>query len=128
MAFEDAFPLFHQGPLSDLTFAYVHADIGASGAPTVAASATSRGFNITRTNTGIYSLTFPKCKFCLPLGDVRPDDITDITDARKVNVAKNIDATSGAVVFHTCSVDGTEDDAEDPVSGSEIVFLVLLGF
>lgn len=125
MAFEDAFPLFHQGPLSDLTFAYVHADIGASGAPTVAAAATSRGFNITRSDVGTYSLTFPKCKFCLPIGQVRPDSLTTEASHLEVTIAPNIDATTGAVAFTT----GDESDTDqDPASGSEIVFLVLLGF
>lgn|SRR5690606_24895448 len=131
MPFADSFPVRAMGPRTDLSFAYVHADIGASGAPTIDEAKTTAGFSITRSGTGTYSLTFPKCRFCLPIGDVRPDDTADETDARKVNVAKDLDPTSGAVTFTTQEyVDVTADTSTiaDPVSGSEIVFIVLLGF
>lgn len=124
MAFEDAFPLFHQGPRSDLTIAYVHADIGASGEPTIDATKTSRGFNITRNSEGNYQLVFPKCKFCLPQGQVRPNAVAT-EQSPFLLVEKDIDATTGTVNF----VCGTEADSEAELAdGSEIVFLVLLGF
>ena len=128
MAFDDSTMLRWLGPQTEMYVCHVHADIGATGAPTINSTRTPAGFNITRTNTGIYALAFPKCKFISVIGDVRPNDITDVTDGRKVNVAKDIDATSGSVVFHTSSTDDTEDDAEDPTSGSEIVFHVQIGF
>lgn len=128
MAFEDTFPVFAHGPRNDLGIAYVHADIGGTGAPTIDTRQTSAGFTITRSNDGIYALNFPKCKYVLPIGQVRPDDLTDVTDARVVQIAKNIDATTGTVVFQTAQLNATADAAIDPVSGSEIIFIVLLGF
>lgn len=125
MAFEQAFPLFALGPRADLNIAYVHADIGATGAPTVDSAKTCAGFNVTRNSDGNYNLVFPKCKFCLPMGAVRPTTLATEADARQVYVAPDLDATTGTVIFTT----GTEADTEiDPTSGSEIVFLILLGF
>lgn len=142
MPFADSFPVRAKGPFTDLCFAYVHADIGGSGVATMDDSRTSSGFVVTRTaNAGEYTLKFPNCRFCLPIGDVRLDDYDDRLDVRKVAIEKNIDPTTGTVNFSTIAPadtvvdDGsgnidsiTLGDVADPASGSEIVFIVLLGY
>jgi hypothetical protein len=127
MGFDDSTMLRWLGPQTEMYVCHVHADIGASGEPTINSTRTPAGFNITLTSAGIYALVFPKCKFISVIGDVRTDDITDVADTRKVNVAKDIDATTGTVAFHTASV-GAADDALEPISGSEIIFHVQIGF
>lgn len=116
------------GPQTEMYVCHVHADIGATGAPTINRTRTPSGFDITRSDDGVYALVFPPCKFMSAIGDVRPNAEETVTEMRKVNLEKDIDPTTGSVVFRTAKVDGTEEADLDPVSGSEIVFHVQIGF
>lgn len=123
MAFEDAFPLFHQGPLSDLTIAYLSAVINGS-TVTQTAAQTARGFTITRSTNGVYSLVFPKCKFCKIVPVFRP---TAAANGMVPRVLSNVSPTAGTATIELSAT--AAGAAADPAAAANVLdLIVLLGF
>ncbi len=104
--------------------------IGASGAPTVVAAATTVGVTVSQSSTdGIYTFSFPAGRDMWGVHiDVWPAAPETVTEGRKVNINSDSAVTapaigttgSGAIEFYTAKYDGTEDADLPPVSGSEI--------
>ena len=123
MAFEDAFPIFAQGPRTDLTWAYLATVLNGT---TVATDATrtSRGFSITRSTNGVYALVFPKCKYCQIVPVFMP---TVAGNGLVPRVLSSISPTAGTATIELSAT--AAGAAADPAAAANVLELrILLGF
>lgn len=125
MPFLEAYPLRHQGPRTDLSVAYLNATINGS-TVTVNASETTAGYSIARNASGVYDITFKKCRFAQITAKWLP---VAASDGRAIRVLAGIDPTAGAATLEI-STDGTANGAAaDPSSANnELELIFLSGF
>lgn len=123
MAFEDAFPVFAQGPRTDLTWGYLNATINNT-TVTVTSSETSRGFNLARTGVGAYTITFPKCKFCSIVAKFLP---TAAANGLVPRLLAGIDPTTGSASLEL-SATAAGAASEPAAANNELELIFLLGF
>lgn len=94
-------------------------DIGATGAPTIAAGNGDPGISITRSNTGIYALVFPKARRAVVQvipAMATPDDVAVVVD-------DDLSASAGTCTFTHFSAAGA---AADPASGDRLFVVIHL--
>ncbi len=113
--------LFGTKQFGDLSLVLIVADVGATGAVTLAASESSPEVTITRATTGQYALTFPKCQTVFPF---RP-------------VVMAAEGVGDDLYFETCLPAGTATleaavntaagTAADPTNPSRIFIALLCG-
>lgn len=123
MAFEQAYPIFALGPRSELNFGYLNAVLNGTGC-VVTAAETSQGFSISRTTTGVYAITFPKCRFVQILPKWLP---AALGQNLFVTLLAGIDPTAGTATLNISSA--LAATLADPAStANELELLFILGF
>lgn len=128
MAFNgDQYPVFADGPRTDLSWGYLTATVN-NATTTIVASKTSKGFSIGAFGSGIATVTFPKCRVLMVVGkNWSPAVLATIAQHRLINTDEAIDATSGTFNLNVClTADGV---VTQPASvDNEIQLVFLYGF
>lgn len=123
MAFEQVYPLFAMGPRADLNFGYLNTVINGT-TLTINASETSQGFNITRSTNGVYTVTFPKCRYVSILPKFLP---TVAGNGLVPRLLAGIDPTAGTCTLEL-SATAAGAAADPAAANNELELVFLLGF
>lgn len=125
MPYLESYPLRAQGPRTDLSVAYLTATINSS-TVTVSATRTTAGYSISRSNSGVYAVTYKKCRFCEIVPIFKP---VNAAGGRSVRVLAGYDPTAGTATVEI-STDGTDNGAAaDPAAANnELTLIFLSGF
>lgn len=118
-----SFLLYAQGPRADLEVAYLNAVLNGTGC-VVTAGETSPGFSVSRTTTGVYAITFPKCRYCQIIPVWQP---VALAQNLFTTVLAGFDPTAGAATLNISSA--VAATLADPASvANELNLWFLLGF
>ncbi len=113
--------LFGSVKLGDLSLVLIVADIGASGAVTVAASESSPDVTCTLTTTGEYAITFPVCQTVFLLGAN-----SLLAEAVGSQIQFESLSAAGTGAFET-AVTTAGATAAEPASGTRFYIALLCG-
>jgi hypothetical protein len=107
-----------------MAFVYLQATIlGGSGAVTIDSEKSSPKVTISRSNTGKYTMTFPKCQFAQFVGGG-----VQLADSAGSNVyPESLTPASGGVGTFTFETATTPGTAADPATLSRIYVTLLVG-
>lgn len=128
MALEQGFLLYALGPRCDLSVGYLNAVI--NGATVTVSSATtnpgevSPGFNLVRSTNGVYTVTFPKCKYCKIIPVFSP---TAAANGMIPRVIAGFDPTAGTATLELATT-ATGAAADPGAAANELELIFLLGF
>lgn len=123
MPFLESYPLRAQGPKTDLGVAYLNAVLNGSGV-TVNASETTAGYSVSRSTTGVYTVTFKKCRFVSIVAKFLP---TVAGNGLVPRILAGIDPTAGTATIEL-SATAAGAAADPAAANNELEIIFLSGF